>query len=106
MLGPPPERASGASSREPAFMDVESAREHVGTVWDTSIVPAISEYIKIPNKSPLYDANWKANGHMARAVKLIETWCRARAVEGMTLEVIELDGRTPVILMEIPGTLG
>ncbi|MCK6592075.1 MAG: M20 family metallopeptidase [Polyangiaceae bacterium] len=85
-------------------MDAERAREYVNSTWDQSIVPAITEYIKIPNKSPLYDPNWKANGHMQKAVKLIETWCRARGIEGMQLEVIELEGRTPVILMEIPGT--
>jgi acetylornithine deacetylase/succinyl-diaminopimelate desuccinylase-like protein len=85
-------------------MDAERAREYVDSVWDSSIVPAITEYIKIPNKSPGFDPSWRANGHMAKAVKLIEDWCRARAVEGMKVEVIELEGRTPVILMEIPGT--
>jgi acetylornithine deacetylase/succinyl-diaminopimelate desuccinylase-like protein len=85
-------------------MDAERAREYVDSAWDNSIVPAITDYIRIPNKSPGFDPNWRANGHMARAVKLIEAWCRARSIEGMSLEVVELEGRTPVILMEIPGT--
>lgn len=88
-------------------MDSEQTRSitsHIDGVWDSSIVPAISDYIKIPNKSPLFDPNWREHGHMARAVKLIEAWCKARPISGLTVEVVEIEGRTPVIFMEIPGT--
>lgn len=88
-------------------MDAEQARSiktHVDGVWDSSIVPAISDYIRIPNKSPLFDPSWREHGFMAKAVKLIETWCKARAIAGLSVEVIEIEGRTPVIFMEIPGS--
>ncbi|TFH20441.1 MAG: M20/M25/M40 family metallo-hydrolase [Myxococcales bacterium] len=54
--------------------------------------------------SPLFDAQWQANGHMDRAVDLIAGWCRSRPVEGLSVDVVRLADRTPVILMEIPGT--
>ncbi len=71
--------------------------------WDGAILPALTEYVRIPAKSPLYDAEWAAHGHLDRAVALVADWCRARRVEGLRLEVVRLPGRTPVILMEIPG---
>jgi acetylornithine deacetylase/succinyl-diaminopimelate desuccinylase-like protein len=40
---------------------------------------------------------------MDQAVELIERWCRAREIEGLSVEVVRLEGRTPVIYMEIPG---
>src|SRR5881392_3139749 len=70
-------------------------------IWEQEIVPALYEYIRIPNKSPAYDARWQQN--MDRAVSLIEGWCRRQPVEGLAVEVIRLEARTPVILMEIPG---
>ena len=85
-------------------MDKKSTSEIVDRVWNESIVPAITEYIKIPNKSPYFDPDWQKHGHMDRAVKLIEGWCRSREIEGMKIEVVRLEGRTPVIFMEIPGT--
>jgi acetylornithine deacetylase/succinyl-diaminopimelate desuccinylase-like protein len=90
-------------------MDVRTLREHVDGVWDRSIVPALNEYIRIPNKSPAFDPAWREHGHMDRAVKLIEAWCRQREIPGLKLEVVQLKDdagkpRTPVILMEIPGT--
>ena len=84
-------------------MDSTRAREFVDGVWESSIVPALTEYIKIPNKSPLFDPEWQAHGFMDQAVTLIEGWCKEQAIEGLTVEVVRLEGRTPLIYMEVPG---
>jgi acetylornithine deacetylase/succinyl-diaminopimelate desuccinylase-like protein len=76
--------------------------EHCNEVWD-GVVPVLHDYIAIPNVSPVFDPDWRASGHMAAAVDLIASWCRSRSIPGLTLEVVELDGRTPVILIEVPA---
>ncbi len=98
-----PTDASAKTSATSARLDTQAAAALSERVWEKEIVPTITEYIAIPNKSPHFDPDWKKNGHMARAVKLIEGWCRARKLPGLTLEVVQLEGRTPVILMELPG---
>jgi len=70
----------------------------------SSIVPTLVDYIRIPNKSPAFDPDWKKNGHMDRAVALCADWARAHLPEGGKLEVVQLGDRTPVIFIEIPGT--
>lgn len=76
----------------------------------SSIVPTLVDYVKIPNKSPMFDPDWKQAGHMDKAVELLAGWARKQLPEGAKLEVIRLeDGgkpRTPVIFIEIPGTGG
>jgi acetylornithine deacetylase/succinyl-diaminopimelate desuccinylase-like protein len=72
-------------------------------IWEEEIVPAITDYIRIPCKSPSFDREWREHGHMDRAVALIESWCRKQPLPGLTVEVVRLEGRTPVILMELPG---
>ncbi|MGK4007974.1 M20 family metallopeptidase [Sorangium sp. So ce1036] len=72
--------------------------------WEREIVPALHDYIRIPNKSPAFDPAWRENGHMDRATSLVEAWCKAQPIPGLTVEVVRLDQRTPVILMEVPGT--
>jgi acetylornithine deacetylase/succinyl-diaminopimelate desuccinylase-like protein len=86
-------------------MNNDEMKRFIDHTWDSSITPALMEYIHIPNKSPMFDPHWKENGHMDKAVKLIANWCKKLDVKKMHLEVVELDGRTPVILMEIPGSL-
>ena len=85
-------------------MDHKSLQDFVDRSWDSSIVPALTEYIRIPNKSPFFDPEWVAHGHMDRAVALIEGWCRARPIAGLSVEVVRLPNRTPLIFMEIPGS--
>jgi hypothetical protein len=79
-----------------------SITDHCNDVWD-DIVPVLHDYIAIPNVSEVFDPEWRAHGHMAAAVDLIAGWCRARTIPGLTVEVVELDGRTPVILVEVPA---
>ncbi|TYT27153.1 M20/M25/M40 family metallo-hydrolase [Luteimonas viscosa] len=87
-------------------MDASKIDRYVGGKWDDEIVPQLVEYIRIPNKSPMFDANWAAHGHMDEAVALMESWARAQSIPGMRVEVVRLEGRTPLIFIEIPAAHG
>ncbi len=84
--------------------DAAFAASLVDVTWDEEIVPALADYIRIPNISPEYDPGWAEAGHMDRAVELVRAWLAARAVDGLTVEVVRLEGRTPVIYCEIPAS--
>ena len=84
-------------------MDFQLARQTTAAAFKDSIVPKLSEYIRIPNKSPAYDAEWQAHGHMDRAAELMAAWCRTQAIPGLTVEILREKGRTPVLFCEIPG---
>src|SRR5688500_7019513 len=84
-------------------MDADRNRSLVDDTWISSIVPTLEQYIRIPNQSPLFDPEWKRNGHMNRAVALAHSWVQSQKIKGLTIDVHEIEGRTPVIFMEIPG---
>jgi acetylornithine deacetylase/succinyl-diaminopimelate desuccinylase-like protein len=86
-------------------MDTAAARRLIDPLWMDSIVPSLVEYIRIPNKSPSFDRDWESHGYMEDAVRLVEGWCRKHAPRGMSLEVVRLPGRTPLLFMEIPGSI-
>jgi acetylornithine deacetylase/succinyl-diaminopimelate desuccinylase-like protein len=87
-------------------MDTARLNRYISGLWDDEIVPQLVEYIRIPNKSPMFDPKWVEHGYMDAAVKLMETWARSKlsALPGATLEVVRLEGRTPLIYIEVPGT--
>src|SRR5207244_7111743 len=85
-------------------LDTGKIRDFVQKTWDQSIVPTLHEYVKIPAKSPMFDAQWREHGHIDRAVELLRGWASERPIEGLRIEVVRLEGRTPVIFMEAPGT--
>ncbi len=80
------------------------AERYVSQMWDDDIVPQLVEYIRIPNKSPMFDSDWVAHGYMEDAVTLMETWARAQAIDGMTVDVVRLEGRTPLILVDVAAS--
>ncbi len=89
-------------------IDAARAAAFSEKVWEAEILPALADYIRIPNRSPAFDPNWSEAGHMERAVELVADWCRRQPIPGLTVEVVRLKDaagkpRTPVIYMEIPG---
>lgn len=78
--------------------------DDIAQLWDESIIPTLMDYIKIPNKSPHFDKDWQAHGYMDEAVTLIADWCKAHAIEGMKLDIVKIENRTPVIFIDIPGS--
>ena len=84
-------------------MNTTAIHTHVDRLFDDSIVAELIEYIRIPNKSVAFDRDWKAHGHMDRVVARFEDWARRQPIRGMKLEVVRLEGRTPLLFMEIPG---
>lgn len=81
----------------------EAIHEHVDRVWTDEIIPQLHDYIRIPCVSVLYDPQWKAHGYLDQAVALIRDWCAARPIAGLEVSVLQLAGRTPLIMCEVPA---
>jgi acetylornithine deacetylase/succinyl-diaminopimelate desuccinylase-like protein len=84
-------------------LDIARLRSFVADEWQRSILPTLSDYVRIPNKSPLFDPKWETNGHMERAVQLLADWCRRQEVPGARVDISRLPGRTPLLIVEVPG---
>lgn len=84
-------------------MNTNKIADFVNETWDSSIVPELCEYIKIPNKSPAFDPQWAEHGHMERAVERLADWCRRQPIDGATVEVVRLPNRTPLLFIDVPG---
>lgn len=86
-------------------MDIASLQSNIDKVWNDSILGQLSTYIRIPNKSPLFDPDWERNGHMEAAIQLMARWCREQPVAGLQVQICRLPGRTPLLFVDIPGEL-
>ena len=87
-------------------MDPGQLLSHVGRAWDDDIVQRISDYIEVPAKSPLFDADWAAHGYLETVLRNAAQWVEAQKVQGLQLEIIRLEGRTPVLFFELPASSG
>ena len=97
-----------APERLPA-LDPAALGAFAADAWRERIVPELQHYIAIPAKSPMFDRDWHANGHIETVLRRAADWVTARKVPGLTLEIVRLTDdqgrpRTPVLFFEIPAT--
>lgn len=70
------------------------------------MLPELQRYIAVPALSPAFDPQWEASGHIRTVVDQARQWCARRQLDGVAVEVHELPGRTPLLVVEVPATAG
>jgi acetylornithine deacetylase/succinyl-diaminopimelate desuccinylase-like protein len=95
------------SARPPArAFQPQQALAEVGRAWDEDIVSQLQDYIAIPAKSPMFDPQWAEHGYIDTVVRNAAAWVEAQKVDGLKLDIIRLEGRTPVLFFEVPASRG
>ncbi|HEY1280455.1 MAG TPA: M20/M25/M40 family metallo-hydrolase, partial [Acidimicrobiales bacterium] len=84
-------------------LQLDAVQRHVADAWRTDIVPALEGFIAIPGLSPSFDVDWEAHGHLAAAATLVADWCRRRPIDGLAVDIVQLPGLTPVVVVEVPA---
>tara|TARA_B100001564_G_scaffold150258_2_gene126345 strand:- start:5678 stop:7078 length:1401 start_codon:yes stop_codon:yes gene_type:complete len=85
-------------------MNPDDLKKHIHDFWDSEIVPTLVDYIKIPNKSPSFDPDWEKHGHMDRVLNLAADWTKKHKPVDSEMIIKKSPGRTPLLLLDIPGT--
>ena len=87
-------------------LNAAQALGQVSRAFDNDIVHRLEDYIRIPAKSPMFDADWAKNGFLDTVIQHAANWVEAQHVEGLSIEIIRLDGRTPVLFFEVAASSG
>src|SRR5678816_4680880 len=96
--------ATAAQPPARASAQTQQLGDFAARAWDERIVPELKRYIEVPAKSPMFDAQWQSHGYIDHVVRAAASWVEARKVPGLKLEVVRLEGRTPVIVFEVPAS--
>jgi len=96
---------------EPAVLNTTQLQADVNAAWGERIVPALTDYIAVPAKSPMFDPDWAAHGHLERVLQSATDWVQAQRVPGLHCEIIRMNNaqgvaRTPVLFFELPASAG
>jgi acetylornithine deacetylase/succinyl-diaminopimelate desuccinylase-like protein len=75
----------------------------IDAAWEHTVLPALSEYTRIPCLSPAFDPDWAERGAISEAAELLMAWVRDQD-PALAVEIMELPGRTPVLLIDNGGT--
>ncbi|MBD3649500.1 MAG: M20/M25/M40 family metallo-hydrolase, partial [Pseudomonadales bacterium] len=86
-------------------MDHDRIHQFISDAWDKDVLDSLARYIEIPNKSPMFDPDWAKNGYMMEAVNHMMSWVESQDVDNLNIELHELEGRTPTLLIDRPGEI-
>ena len=87
-------------------MEQETVRASVERSWTDDVLPSLAGLVEIPALSPAFDREWAEHGQLRRAVDHVQAWIAGQELPGARLEVIELAGRSPLLLVDVPATAG
>jgi acetylornithine deacetylase/succinyl-diaminopimelate desuccinylase-like protein len=85
-------------------VDQGKVRAAVADCWADHVLPSLAEFVEIPALSPSFDASWAEHGHLREAVRHVRDWIVARGLPGARCDIVELDGRSPLLLVDVPAT--
>jgi acetylornithine deacetylase/succinyl-diaminopimelate desuccinylase-like protein len=83
-------------------MDQRLVRDTVRTIWEGEALDSLAGFVTIPALSPAFDTGWRTSGQLHAAVEHVRGWLDAQEIAGARTEVVELHGRTPVLLLDVP----
>src|ERR1700728_2289912 len=87
-------------------VEQDTVRASVEHSWTDEVLPSLSGLVTIPALSPAFDAQWEDHGQLRAAVNHVQSWIGTRGLPGVTSEVVELPGRSPLLLVDVPATAG
>jgi acetylornithine deacetylase/succinyl-diaminopimelate desuccinylase-like protein len=74
----------------------------IDDMWEQRVLPTLSDYTRLPCLSPAFDPDWAERGAILEAAELLRAWAEEQDA-GLTTEIVQLPGRTPVLLVENGG---
>jgi acetylornithine deacetylase/succinyl-diaminopimelate desuccinylase-like protein len=87
------------------YMDQNRVRDVIARAWADEVIPSLSGLIAIPALSASFDSSWAATGYLRAAVDHVASWVGSRGLAARH-EVVELPGRSPLLLVDVPASAG
>jgi len=53
-------------------MDKEITQKILKEYWDSWFIPALSDFIRVPNLTPMVDPDYFKNGNLQKAIEVVD----------------------------------
>lgn len=85
-------------------MSQSEIKAFVEKKFKTDFVPALMNFIRIPNSSKGFDPNWNQNKTLHKAANLICDYARSLGLKNASIDILQDPGRTPFVFIDVPAT--
>ena len=81
-------------------MEPKTLHETISKIFNTTTLPNLMNFIRIPNTSPEFDPDWDKNNLLLKASKLIITFIKTLQLKNTEITLLKDENHTPFILTE------
>ena len=85
-------------------LDLGRLMDRSEEIWESSILPSLSDLIRIKALSPLFEPNWAEMGELDATIDLFCQWLDDQGIEGISYEKHRIGELSPVLIVTIEGT--
>ena len=85
-------------------LDLGRLMDRSEEIWESSILPSLSDLIGIKALSPLFEPNWAEMGELDATIELFCEWLDDQGIEGISYEKHRIGELSPVLIVTIEGT--
>lgn len=82
---------------------MENIENNISNYWDNEAIPSLSDFIKIPNTSPMFDNNWESNKLLDKACDHIYNYVIEQNIPNLKVKKLQLDNSTPLLYLDYPS---
>ena len=85
-------------------MNKENTQAFLDSTFDSWFVPGLSDFVRVPNLTPMVDPDYLTNGKLDQAIECVDTYVRELQVAGLTRTVFRPEGKNPLIVYVVEGS--
>ena len=84
--------------------DLKDIKAKVGERFSSWFIPGLSDFVRVPNLSPMFDPEYFTNGRLEEAIECIDKYAKMLEIEGLKREIVKIaDDKPPLVLYIIEG---
>ena len=87
-------------------VDAAKTNTNIDAKWEDWYVKGLSDFIRVPNLSPNYDAEFLTNGRTEQAMKCVDDYINQLEIVGLSKQVFQPEGSSPLIVYVVEPTEG
>lgn len=65
-------------------MSTEEIKNYVDSYWDSWYIPALSDFVRTPNLTPMVDPDYLTNGLVQKAIELVDSYIQKLSIKGLS----------------------
>ena len=87
-----------------SHIDYEKLHSRIEENLNSKAIPALVNFVRVPNVSKHFDKEWRTNGLFKKAAQVCLDYSKEMNIEGLVLDYYEDEGKTPFIFGTVPAS--